>query len=96
MISRYSLDPVYGSRKQYGSPRAVVRIREAIRAGTLRTKTRILREGERLDILAGEEYDDSTMWWVLAAASNIGWGLQVPAGTIILVPDHGQTIELLR
>ena len=35
-------------------------------------------------------YKDSRFWWVLAAASDIGWGLQVPPGTIINIPNINQ------
>jgi len=40
-----------------------------------------------LDHLAATYYKDSRYWWVLAAASEIGWGLQLPPGTVIVVPD---------
>jgi len=42
---------------------------------------------DRLDALAGVLYGEGRYWWVLAAASNVGWSLQVPPGTIITVPD---------
>jgi hypothetical protein len=45
-----------------------------------------MKEDARLDVMAGREYGDASLWWVIAAASNIGWGLQVPAGTRILIP----------
>ena len=47
----------------------------------------ILEEGERLDYLAGIFYGDSSLWWVLAAASGIGYALQVPPGTVVRVPS---------
>ena len=47
---------------------------------------RILQEGERLDYLAGKYYGNAALWWVIAAASGIGWGLQVPPGTYIRIP----------
>jgi len=42
--------------------------------------------GDRLDLLAFKYYGDSSYWWIIAAASNIGWGLQVPPGTLIKIP----------
>lgn len=48
----------------------------------------VLEEGERLDTLSGQFYGDSSYWWILAASSGIGWGLQVPPGTIIKVPTN--------
>ena len=56
---------------------------------------RILREGERLDTLAGSLYGDANYWWVIAAASGIGWGLQVPPDTIIIVPSLSDVLKIL-
>ena len=52
-------------------------------------------ETTRLDILAGTLYGDGRLWWVLAAASNIGWWPQVPAGTLIRVPADLTEVENL-
>jgi|TARA_R110000851_G_scaffold35635_5_gene93616 hypothetical protein len=56
----------------------------------------VLEEGERLDYLAGIYYGDSSLWWILAAASGIGYALQVPPGTIIKVPiSVGEVLGVL-
>jgi len=60
----------------------------AIESGTISYSSHVLEEGERLDILSGYHYGDSSYWWILAAASGIGWGLQVPPGTIIRIPNN--------
>jgi nucleoid-associated protein YgaU len=52
-------------------------------------------EGERLDVLAGQIYNDARYWWVLAAASDIGWGMQVPPGTVIRIPDLSDIANLI-
>jgi len=39
-----------------------------------------------LDHIAGKELGDSQLWWVIAAASRIGWWLQVPPGTVLRIP----------
>ena len=72
---------------------ATNQIRRAIARGFI-TPTRVLviTEADRLDTIAGEVYGDGRYWWVLAAASDIGWGMQVPPGTIINVLDLA-TIE---
>ena len=46
-----------------------------------------MQEGERLDTIAGKIYGDSNYWWVIAAASGIGWPLQVPPGTLLRIPE---------
>ena len=53
------------------------------------------KEGERLDQIAGKFYDDGRYWWVIAAASNIGWWLQVPTGTRLIVPLDLSEIEAI-
>ena len=47
----------------------------------------ITQEGDRLDLLANEFYQDSSMWWLIADANNLGKGdLIVPAGKQIRIP----------
>lgn len=60
-------------------------------SGTLNTKKVVLSSSQRLDALAGEYYGDSQYWWVIAASSGVGWGLQVPAGTVIRIPVNLQS-----
>ena len=55
-----------------------------------------MSESERLDVIAGQQYQDASLWWVIAAASNIGWGLQVPAGTKISIPTNiSEVLEII-
>lgn len=86
-FSRYSRTPRLNFGNQFGTSAATARIRAAIKAGSLPVDEILLRGVERLDTLAGVIYGDASYWWVLAAASEIGWGLQVPAGTIIKIPQ---------
>jgi hypothetical protein len=65
----------------------VSRIRSAVNDGRLPVDELVLRGAERLDTLAGSIYGDARYWWVLAAASGVGWGLQIPPGTIVNVPS---------
>ena len=69
-----------------GISSACYQVYNAIENGTLSYSVHVLEQGERLDYLAGINYGDSSLWWVLAAASGIGWWLQVPAGTRIVIP----------
>lgn len=56
-----------------------------------------LKEGQRLDHIAYQVYGDGTLWWIIAAASGIGWSLQCPSGTILRIPtDLNQIYELIR
>lgn len=94
-FSRYSRSPVLNFGTQYGTGRAREAIQSAIRNGTLLTKPMVLRGADRLDTISGIVYGDARYWWVLAAASNIGWGMQVPAGTLLQVPDLGSVASLV-
>jgi nucleoid-associated protein YgaU len=71
-----------------GTARATNLIRASIKNGSLPiTKKFTTTWGDRLDALAGTVYGEGRYWWVLAAASDIGWGMQIPPGTVIIVPD---------
>lgn len=86
-FSRYNRAPILDFGAQYGTSQAVTLIRRAVTSKLLPVESILLKGSERLDVLAGKIYGDASYWWILAAASEIGWGLQVPAGTIINVPD---------
>ena len=94
-ISRYSKDSILSAGKQYGTAQASVRIRKALDNNQISFKTYILKEGERLDQIAGREYNDGSMWWIIAAASKIGWGLQIPPGTVLTIPINLEEISNL-
>lgn len=85
-FSRYDRTPVLNYGSMYGTGRAREAIQAAVASGRLSVKTMLLRGAERLDTVAGEVYGDSRYWWIIASASGIGWGMQVPPGTIIKVP----------
>lgn len=86
-ISRYTNTARLAFGTQFGTSIGITKIRAAIKSGVLPIDEIIVRGAERLDTLAGVIYGDARYWWVLAAASNIGWGLQVPPGTIIKIPQ---------
>lgn len=92
-LKRYRSDSVLGNGSYYGTANAVSVIRDNIKNGNIKTKIYILKERERLDIIAGKYYGDGRLWWVIAAASNIGWSLQVPPGTRIVIPEDLSELE---
>ena len=84
-MKRYTRDrQIRGGKLQ--SARAVMLIRRANNFGLIAVRSIVIKEEQRLDHLAFEHIGDSGFWWVLAALSDIGWALQVPAGTIIKIP----------
>lgn len=84
-IDRYKSDSLLGG-KILSTNGAIRRLRDAFAAGQISTTSYVVKEGERLDVLAGRFYGDGRLWWVIAAASGIGWWVQVPPGTQLYVP----------
>jgi nucleoid-associated protein YgaU len=93
-IKRYTRSATLNSGKTIGTGRAGIAIYRATQSGAIKSTTRQIKEGERLDIIAGTVYGDSSLWWVIAAASGIGWGLQVPAGVVITIPSDLNQVSL--
>lgn len=96
VVDRYSRSPILDGGTRYGTSYAHVTIRNAIADGTLSYRTDTVRGRERLDTIAGYVYGDSRYWWIIAAASGIGWGLQVPPDTVITIPNLNQALELIE
>lgn len=94
-IRRYARDPILGFGQRFGTARAIGIIRAGIASGAVKTSLEELNQGDRLDIVAGRNYGDASLWWVIAAASEIGWALQVPPGTVLVVPNLQDVARLL-
>lgn len=94
-FSRYSRAPILNFGAQQGTSHAREAIQSAMSIGLLQTTTMVTRGRDRLDTISGEVYGDSRYWWILAAASGIGWGMQVPPGTIIKVPSLSDVANLV-
>ena len=95
-FSRYARTPVLNFGAQFGTGRAREAIQAAIKSGQLTsTQTYVVRGAERLDTIAGVVYGDAQYWWILAASSGIGWGMQIPPGTLLTVPDLGAVAALV-
>tara|TARA_B110000495_G_C22717829_1_gene421847 strand:- start:102 stop:389 length:288 start_codon:yes stop_codon:yes gene_type:complete len=85
-MKRYRKDkPIKGGRL-LATAGTISIIRRSVRNGSIHVKEYVTKESERLDTLAGRFLGDSRLWWVLAATSGIGWGLQIPPGTSINIP----------
>lgn len=85
-FSRYSRTQILGLGQRYGTSFYIPVIRTNIKNGNIRFEEAVIDEAERLDALAGQIYGDGRLWWILAAASDIGWMPQVPPGTRLRIP----------
>jgi len=93
-VGRYTEDPLVGGIR-FGTSEAIDKIRSAAASGQISTAVLTLTEGHRLDTVAGLLLGDGRLWWVIAALSGIGWGLQVPPGTRIVYPTDARQLEIL-
>jgi hypothetical protein len=51
--------------------------------------------GDRLDTLAYDFYENSSLWWIIASANNIhGAAIALQPGTVLRIPQN--YIEILR
>ena len=93
-FSRYRFSNVIGG-KYYGTSYVTQKVNRAVKNNLINFTTITLGEGQRLDHIAGITYQNSEYWWIIAAASGIGWWLQAPAGTRIVIPTDIESVESL-
>ena len=49
----------------------------------------VTQTGDRLDTLAGEYYNDSTLWWIIASANKIhNASVACDSGTVLRIPQN--------
>jgi hypothetical protein len=85
-ITKYSSDPVLGLRPRYATANLCSNIFNDCRTGRLESTTIFYKEGDRLDYFSQKYYGNGMDWWVIAAASGLGWWLQINPGTEITIP----------
>jgi len=87
-VSRYRRSSRIKAGTQLSTSNISALIYSNVREGNITTFNYVLKEGERLDQLAGRYLGNGDLWWVIAAASGIGWMLQAAPGTRIKIPDN--------
>lgn len=93
---RYKNTPKIAVDFRYGTSDTVHKIRLAVSSNSISCREVVLTQSQRLDVLAGIEYNNASLWWIIAAASNIGWSLQVPEGTLIKIPQLKKVLEVIQ
>ena len=94
-FDRYARTPLLDMGTMFGTSRSGHIIYRAARQGFIQVTQYTTKAGERLDTIAGRTYGEAGLWWVIAAASGIGWGLQVPEGIVLMVPTNIGQVEAL-
>jgi len=85
-MRRYGKTARIKGGKQLATAHGCNALYHACRLGTIETQIKVVKQAERLDVIAAKYYGSSHLWWVIAAASGIGWGLQIPPGTLLKIP----------
>lgn len=85
-LTRYRQSSLINGGRAIGTNTARVKLYNAVQSNEISSTVYITKQGDRLDRLAGQFYGDGTLWWVIAAASGIGWFLQIPAGVVLAIP----------
>lgn len=93
-IKRYDTASVLGGRS-YGVADYIRAINVAIAQNRLDYDIHVMKSTDRLDNLAAIHYGANDLWWIIAAASGIGWALQVPATTLIRIPSSLRQVTAL-
>jgi hypothetical protein len=95
--SRYAFTPLLPGRQGLGTSKYISRIYYSVKSGALPFSTTTLIARQRLDHIAHLAYGSSDLWWIISAASGIGWNLQAPPGTIIRIPKElSRVFALMR
>jgi len=93
-VSRYGRTQIVKGGTQYGTSKGSTAIYYAVKRGQISYYRRVSKEGERLDTIAGEVWGNASLWWIIAAASGIGWGTQVPPGVVLRIPSNLEDIAM--
>ncbi|MEO8550436.1 MAG: LysM peptidoglycan-binding domain-containing protein, partial [Kofleriaceae bacterium] len=72
------------SLKRYAPPQ--LQARSTPRESPDRTKTRTVKEGDRLDAIAAEEYGDAAYWPTIARANNLSRPRILVPGMLLVIP----------
>ena len=94
-LTRYRQSNLIDNNRAIGTNMSRVAVYNAAKSGSISTEIYITKQGDRLDKIAGEKYGDGTLWWVIAAASGIGWWLQIPSGIVLTIPTSIEQVNSL-
>lgn len=94
-ISRYSYVNTFFNRSTLSNSDCIDAIQKGISSGVIEVDIITLSGKQRIDVISGQYYGDSSLWWVIAAASGIGWSLQLPPGTLLRIPKNLEQVFVL-
>jgi len=77
--------------QQIADPAAYAR-QNPTSGGGVAPKTRTVHAGDRLDLIAWEEYGDATRWRLIAEANDITDPLHLPSGQVLAIPPIKESL----
>ena len=92
---RYTNDRTIKAGSTKATNKAAIKLRKEFEAGNISVRVIVIGNSLRLDQVAFQYMGDPSMWWTIAALSDIGWGMQLPPGTRIVVPTNAEQIAEL-
>lgn len=95
-MGRYSADGIINQGSARASAKTVLRLRNAYKSGQITARVIVLGSGTRIDHLSYQYLGDPSYWWAIAALSNIGWALQLPAETRLIIPTNIDEIKAIE
>lgn len=93
-VSRYDRAAFssYNGKRLKSNSQAGKVIKDMVDSGQIQVSEFLLSYGQRLDLVSANYYGSAHYWWVIAAASGIGWQCQVPPGTLLKIPISLQRV----
>ncbi len=94
MLNRYTNntiiqeDLITFQKPKYATSELCSRIYKDCKNGILEHDMLVYTKNDRLDKLSQKYYNNGLDWWIIAAASGLGWWMQINEGTQIIIPTN--------
>lgn len=94
--SRFQGVAYTGIKTDDGCSRKVLALRRHFTAQDIsdRAIEHVVEGEEQLDTLAERYYRDERLWWLIADVNEILFPLDIPVGTVLIVPDPAVLADL--
>jgi hypothetical protein len=85
--SRYDGERVVQVKDHLGRMQPAIYIRLDVDSQFFQFDVYVTKEGDRLDNIAFDAYDDPEMWWIIARANpEVFYSDDIPYGTVLRIP----------
>lgn len=85
--SRYDGERVVQVKDHLGRMQPAIYVSHTVDQQYFQFDIYVSKEGDRLDNIANDVYDDPEMWWIIARANpEVFYPEDIPQGTILRIP----------